>query len=1517
MKTKKLAVIAILLFCVLYPNFIFAAEDNDIRILPPSPEYVEWLESLEQSKEGFTTKSESDSFKGGVIPSPIDRSDLWKNPPRPRDNGEMFSTMNVLPEYYDLREHNRVTPVKNQNPWGTCWAFASLGSMESTFKTLYSDSVPDLSEMFVAYFVYGDTRPGKSFGLYDDNKNILDQGGHADYAIALISRLGCVRENILPYPSRQRTYTAPDKFPEEYPTLPIRLKDTYSIGYLSGDKMMNVVKDLVIKHGALYISYHHNHNYDNAATHLVDGEYITTYFTNDDALGNHAVNIIGWDDNFSRMKFPVSMRPTKDGAWLVRNSWGTDWGDDGYFWMSYEQEIFDVNLLILDDTPEGLKHYGYDDLGHLGSTTGKWSANIFKTESDEILQYVGFYTIKNNTNYEIYVYDLGTEQPDSPINGTLIASKKDGYNAYSGYHTEDFSLNKIKISKGHYFSVVVKTDTGTAIEKNYYSSSNAVVNLNESYYSSDGTTWRDAVEDSGYNVCIKAFTIPYDESQPTPPAPVGIAINDTNFPDFNFQDYVKTNFDSDSNGALSYEEINNVTSMKLYTKNFLNQDEGMNIASLKGIEFFTALTSLDCKHNQLTALDTSNNTALTHLDCGDNKLTTLDVSKNTALIYLDCGGNKLTTLDVSSNTALSVLDCRANKLTTLDVSRNTALTYLDCGGNELTTLDISKNTALSYLDCGSNKLTLLNLETINELAYLICRGNQLTTLDVGKNRLEVLFDCSWNKLMALDLSNTYCWDCDYGDQKVTDLIVNKDSDGYYINLKEYLQDRISKVSNVIDNDTGASLQYDSSTGIIKFSSSTTTIRYTYDVGKYVLLPMTVYIIMTDKPEIITKSLPDAVYGAEYSAQIELTGGTPTSFQITQGKLPSGLTLNNSGLISGTPTQTGEFPFVVKASNIAGSDEKELILNVTQMPSITTATYLKNGIKGEKYSVTLKSSGTESTWTKISGSLPDGLTLANNGVISGTPTKAGTFSFTVKASNSAGEDSGNFIITISNPDESLEILTTNLKDAIVGVEYNETVKTNLPIMEEYLLYPDYNVPSWLSYRRDSNDYTSMILKGIPNQAGTYTFYIDATDGYQSGIKQFTLTVKESQKALTITTNTTLTPGNKYKNYAVILSASGTTPITWEKTGGTLPNGLSLSSSGIISGIPTETGNFSFTVKASNTEGEDSRNFSITVNEAPTITTNATLTAGTKGVNYSVTLAASGTTPITWTKTDGNLPDGLILANTGVISGTPTKAGNFSFTVKASNTAGSDSRTFTITINELKPAITTSSTLQSGTKGANYSVTLTASGTKPITWTKTGGNLPNGLTLTNTGIISGTPTKAGNFSFTVKASNTAGYDSRTFTITINEPIIKPSITTNATLTAGTKGANYSVTLAASGTTPITWQKTGGNLPDGLTLANSGKISGTPTKADTFSFTVKASNTAGNDSRTFTITINEPVIKPAITTNATLTSGTKGANYSVTLAASGTTPITWTQTGGNLPDGLTLANSGKISGTPTKAG
>ena len=224
----------------------------------------------------------------------------------------------------------------------------------------------------------------------------------------------------------------------------------------------------------------------------------------------------------------------------------------------------------------------------------------------------------------------------------------------------------------------------------------------------------------------------------------GVAIDDTNFPDANFRAIVER-YDTNKNSSLSDTEIAAVEEIDCYDKG---------ISNLKGIEYFTALRSLSCGRNQLTALDVSKNTALTYLHCSYNQLTSLDVSKNTALTKLYCYNNQLTSLDVSKNTALTYLDCWGNSLTKLDVSKNTALTYLDCGYNQLTALDVSKNTALTYLSCSYNQLTTLDVSKNTALTDLLCHNNQLTTLDVSKNTALTRLRCHNNQLTSLDVSNT-------------------------------------------------------------------------------------------------------------------------------------------------------------------------------------------------------------------------------------------------------------------------------------------------------------------------------------------------------------------------------------------------------------------------------------------------------------------------------------------------------------------------------------------------------------------------------------------------------------------------------------------------------------------------------------------------------------------------------------------------------------------------------------------
>ena len=243
-----------------------------------------------------------------------------------------------------------------------------------------------------------------------------------------------------------------------------------------------------------------------------------------------------------------------------------------------------------------------------------------------------------------------------------------------------------------------------------------------------------------------------------------VEINGTNFPDANFRAIVSS-FDVDGSNTLSATEIAAVKYLSCYNKK---------VKDLTGIEHFTALTTLQCDYNELTALDISKNTALTILTCVKNQLTVLDVSRNADLKRLLCFGNKLTALDVGNNTALETLYCGYNELTALDVSKNTELKELNCANNKLASLDLRKNMELAVLDCHYNGLTELDVKSNTKLTKLICFTNSLTALDVSKNPELKELSCGYNRLTSLDVkSNTKLTKLSCSSNSLTTLDVSK------------------------------------------------------------------------------------------------------------------------------------------------------------------------------------------------------------------------------------------------------------------------------------------------------------------------------------------------------------------------------------------------------------------------------------------------------------------------------------------------------------------------------------------------------------------------------------------------------------------------------------------------------------------------------------------------------------------------------------------------------------------------
>ena len=274
--------------------------------------------------------------------------------------------------------------------------------------------------------------------------------------------------------------------------------------------------------------------------------------------------------------------------------------------------------------------------------------------------------------------------------------------------------------------------------------------------------------------------------------------------------------------------------------------------------------------------------------------------------------------------------------------------------------------------------------------------------------------------------------------------------------------------------------------------------------------------------------------------------------------------------------------------------------------------------------------------------------------------------------------------------------------------------------------------------------------------------------------------------------------------------------------------------------------------------------------PLTISTSNLPQATAKTSYSGTLTATGgTAPYTWSIRTGRLPAGLSLAaNTGTISGTPTNSGNYSFGVKVtdsssslggrkSNKTATATVTMTVAAAVATPAVLaiTTSSLPSGTQGAAYSNAVVATGgTTPYSWSITSGSLPAGLSLTvSTGLISGTPTASGTFSFTASVRD-SGSPVQSKSVNLSLFVAPPTLAiTTSSLPSGTVGTSYSTTLAATGGTPAyTWSLAGNSsLPAGLTLgANSGTISGSPTTSGTFNFTVTASD-SGSPVQTTSVT------------------------------------------------------------------
>ena len=494
-------------------NVVNKYEINEAAISSNSKPVLENPDIIKpQTKENLSqNESSRKKHKTGFVPSPVDRHHLSKITATELSSTDNYGVQDqrtlvkasnnriklTAPVSYDLRTLNRVTNVKDQGDIGGCWAFATYASLESYLRHGENWTFSEINMINILSNAYPE-----GFDLTSND------GGNEYMSTAYLARWsGPVNESDDPYS------TNPELSPQN---LTIQ-KHVQNVLYLPDKENVSdnqMIKWAILNYGAVFTTIYYDPTFYSSST--------ASYYCNGTRDNNHAVAIVGWNDSFDRNLF--SSVPPENGAFIVKNSWGTEWGDEGYFNVSYyDLNIGKYNSIFTAESPDNYKYiYQYDPLGWTsnygyGNPTG-WCANVFTAKSDEVLKAVSFYTTDSNCNYEVYIYNNLKSKPT--VSAGLVFAQS-GSITTAGYHTVPLS-SSIQFKTGQKFSVVLKL-TNPVHENNDFKnpiavekpidgySSKARANAGESFVSPDGKTWTDTTSIfylSNTSVCIKAFTIP-------------------------------------------------------------------------------------------------------------------------------------------------------------------------------------------------------------------------------------------------------------------------------------------------------------------------------------------------------------------------------------------------------------------------------------------------------------------------------------------------------------------------------------------------------------------------------------------------------------------------------------------------------------------------------------------------------------------------------------------------------------------------------------------------------------------------------------------------------------------------------------------------------------------------------------------------------------------------------------------------------------------------------------------------
>lgn len=423
------------------------------------------------------------------------------------ENGEKLFTQSALPSEYDSRDYGYVTDVKYQGGGGNCWAYSSLSALEtnSIIKGFENNGTADYSEAHLTWFTGRGLAQDTDDLAYGDGYNIEEPfyyGGNWKRAAGTLARWSGVADES-EFPADPRNISSMGNYPESD-----RYNTSAGVVLESAQKLetANDIKRWIMENGSVTAAFYYSDTYFNKSKYA--------YNCPENYSINHMITIVGWDDDFSAGNFRNT--PASDGAWICKNSWGTSWGNGGYFMISYSDATVCMTAGFTSRTTDGCyKNYTYNGT-EWNSAVGIYgtmqAANVFVSGGYEKLNAIGLHTVGSDVKTIIRIYKNIPQNYTNPIAGTLVSTTEKLIDN-EGFHTV-YLDDEISLEPGERFSVVVEykstlqSATYVPVEKNTVDYQSYSSREGESFinYGTSNTGWKPASKANVYNVYIQAFT---------------------------------------------------------------------------------------------------------------------------------------------------------------------------------------------------------------------------------------------------------------------------------------------------------------------------------------------------------------------------------------------------------------------------------------------------------------------------------------------------------------------------------------------------------------------------------------------------------------------------------------------------------------------------------------------------------------------------------------------------------------------------------------------------------------------------------------------------------------------------------------------------------------------------------------------------------------------------------------------------------------------------------------------------